>query len=101
MDRAFSDLSIRMDFWDAIKDLSTAFPKIQQNFKGMPIYTEIVCKLARRMMEAGADIKVFSDVVNSAIDPPLSESYKASIEIRELEIQSLGSNIEFYPHILP
>ena len=83
MDRVYSDLSIRLEYWDYLKDVNTAYQKIQANFKGVPIYTEILCKLFRRMMEShGTDIKVIYDTMNSVGELPISEAVRIFNEIR-------------------
>lgn len=101
LDRAVSDLSLRMEFWESMKDLSSAVSRIQQQWKGSGMYVEMVCKLVRRLMEAGGEIKMVSEVVNGVNESVASESYRTSMEIRDLQLQSLGGDIEFYPWMLP
>jgi hypothetical protein len=85
MDRALSDLSVRLEYWDCFRDINSAYTKVQNNFKTSPFYTEILCKLFRRMLETpGVDVKTINDNLMAITDLPTSEAVRVSIEIKDL-----------------
>ena len=98
LDRAFSDLSVRLEYWEFLRDVGTAFTKVQQSFKGSPLYMEVICKLFRRMLETpGLDIKTVYDNIQSVGEIAATDSIKLSVDIRELMLNAISNDIEFYP----
>jgi golgin subfamily B member 1 len=96
LERALSDLSIKLECWEYYRDLGTAFAKVQSNLKSSPFYLEMICKLFRRMLENGVDAKLLVDNIASVTEQP-AEHVKVSTEIRDLQIAAISGDIEFYP----
>ena len=71
------ELSSHLEFWDTFKDINTAFPKIQSNFKASSLYLEICCRLFKRLLENGTDPKYVNECIIQMSDFPLCESIKA------------------------
>ena len=67
----------------------------------MAIYTEVICKYFRRACESGADLKTINEQLNSVQELPVTEAFKISIEIREIQLNCFSHDIEFWPSMLP
>lgn len=86
-----------MDYWDLFRDLGTAFQKALQNYKSTPIFTEVLCKLFRKMLENNMELR---EPLSQIVDAPTHPAYALSIEIHELHDSALEQNIEFWPPML-
>lgn len=100
MDRSLSDLSLRLDFWEAVRDLQNGFQKCSA-FKQTPIFTEVACKYFRRALESGSDLKLLNEQLTSLADTPSTDAYKLSVEIRDIMLNCFANDIEFWPEMLP
>ena len=59
---------------------------------------EVICKLFRRMLETpGLDIKTVYDNIQSVGEIAATDSIKLSEDIRELMLNAISNDIEFYP----
>lgn len=86
-----------MEYWDYFKDIGTAFQKVQVTFKASPIYTEVLCKLFRRMLEAGVDPKIIHENIQTVGEIAFTDSVKLANDIRDLQLATISKDIEFYP----
>ena len=75
-DKMINDLNVYLDFWDNFKDLNTAYSKIQTSYKGHPLYLEICCRLFKRQLESGTDVKYIYECINKMDEIPVSEIVK-------------------------
>ncbi|CAD8200548.1 unnamed protein product [Paramecium pentaurelia] len=96
IDKIFSELSIRLEYWECIKDLSTATQKLP---KQHPIYIEMLCKLIRRMIQSNIDYKIIQPlaVFNEQFQP----SVALANDITQIQQKCIQLDIEFYPALLP
>lgn len=69
------------------------------NLKSSPFYLEMNCKLFRRMLESGVDVKSLLDNIGLVTEPN-AEHIRTSIEIRDLQLAAINGDIEFYPNSL-
>lgn len=94
-----TDLSVKFDFWDLLRDHTQSFLKIQQNYKGHPNYMEFVCKYLKKGFEKRIEPKDLIEQMKQ-ITETTTEPIQLLNQIRELKLKAIEGDIGWNPNLL-
>jgi len=94
-----TELSLKFDFWDLLRDHIQAFAKIQQNYKTAPFYMEFICKYLKKAVEKRVEPKDLIEQMKQVTEIE-SEAIQAVNQIKELKLQAIEGNIGWNPTLL-
>ena len=94
-----SELSLKFDFWDLVRDYTQAFAKIQLNYKGTPQYMEFVSKYLKKAFEKKVEPKDLIEQMKQVVETD-SPSIQAINQIRELKLRAIEGDIGWNPSLL-
>ncbi|KRW99762.1 hypothetical protein PPERSA_07839 [Pseudocohnilembus persalinus] len=99
-DHILSELQEQLEFWNTLRDINTGYQKIQSQFKGSPIYLEIICRFAKRLMESGTQPDFTYQCLEQFTELPTSEALQLALEINDLKKEAISHDIDWFPNML-
>lgn len=94
-----TELSLKFDFWDLVRDSTGAFAKIQQTYKGTPFYMEFVCKYLKKAFEKKIEPKDLIEQIKQVTETD-NEPIQAINQIRDLKLQAIEGDIGWNPNLV-
>ena len=97
IDTIKQDLSAKFDFWDILREISTAFPKIQNIYKDSLLYFEFIAKFIRRILENSNSKKAIEFINQVNLNFNSNDPFNCLSELNKLKIASIKEDLEWFP----